>query len=188
MLWRIWKMNQNSSNKNKHSSSNNNNNKHNSSHSSSNNSSNKRWQKTTQLTQRSRMSLRRQRHLLQLTHRRTRQNLSQTAPRRGWRTQPLNTGSIPWGREKQPKVTVWDRPVHQQKFPAHVWLYTCSSADDRIFISYVCCDVNFKHLSGSVQGLESLEKPWIWLDQIQGLEILEFYKVVLKSLEFNCDQ
>ena len=38
-------------------------------------------------------------------------------------------------------------------------LHTCSSADDRIFISYVCCDVNFKHLSGSVQGLESLEKP-----------------------------
>ena len=27
------------------------------------------------------------------------------------------------------------------------------------------------------------EKPWIWLDQIHGLE---FYKVVLKSLEFNC--
>ena len=37
----------------------------------------------------------------------------------------------------------------------------------------------------SLQGLESLEKPWIWLNQIQGLEILEFYKVVLKSLKFN---
>ena len=42
--------------------------------------------------------------------------------------------------------------------------------------------------TGSVRGLESLEKPWIWLDQFQGLEILEFYKVVLKSLEFNCGQ
>ena len=45
-----------------------------------------------------------------------------------------------------------------------------------------------RNLSGSVQGLESLEKPWIWLDQIQGREIFEFYKVVLKSLEFNCGQ
>ena len=42
--------------------------------------------------------------------------------------------------------------------------------------------------TGSVWGLESCEKLWIWLDQIQGLEILEFYKVVLKSLEFNCGQ
>ena len=30
----------------------------------------------------------------------------------------------------------------------------------------------------------SLEKPWILLNQIQGLEILEFYKMVLQSLEF----
>ena len=36
---------------------------------------------------------------------------------------------------------------------------------------------------GIVWGLESLE-----LNQIQGLEILEFYKVVLKSLEFNCGE
>ena len=33
---------------------------------------------------------------------------------------------------------------------------------------------------GALKVLESL--------QIQGLEILEFYKVVLKSLEFNCGQ
>ena len=44
------------------------------------------------------------------------------------------------------------------------------------------------HNAGSVWGLESFEKPGIWLEQIQGLEILEFYKVILKSLEFNCDQ
>ena len=35
--------------------------------------------------------------------------------------------------------------------------------------------------AGSVWGIESLDKPWIWLDQIQGLEILEFYKVVFET-------
>ena len=37
----------------------------------------------------------------------------------------------------------------------------------------------------SVRDLESSEKPWIWLDQIQGLEILEFYKVVLNLIVVN---
>ena len=43
-----------------------------------------------------------------------------------------------------------------------------------------------KHMAHrSVQGFESLEKPWIWLDQIQGLEILEFCKVVLNLIVVN---
>ena len=36
----------------------------------------------------------------------------------------------------------------------------------------------------SVQGLETLEKTYLFLDLIQGLEILEFYRVILVSREF----
>ena len=39
--------------------------------------------------------------------------------------------------------------------------------------------------AGSLQGLESLEKPWIRLDQIKVFEILEFYKVVLNLIVVN---
>ena len=46
--------------------------------------------------------------------------------------------------------------------------------------------VVFYHYTDRVRtGFESLEKPWICFDQIQGLE---FYKVVLKCLEFNYGQ
>ena len=40
----------------------------------------------------------------------------------------------------------------------------------------------------SVLSLESLEKPLNLLELIQGLKILEFYKVVLRSLECYCGQ
>ena len=43
-------------------------------------------------------------------------------------------------------------------------------------------------LNVSVRGLESFEKPWILLNMIQDLEINEFSKVVLKTLEFYCCQ
>ena len=35
---------------------------------------------------------------------------------------------------------------------------------------------------------KTLKKPWILLDLIQNLQILAFYKVVLKTNEFYCGQ
>ena len=39
--------------------------------------------------------------------------------------------------------------------------------------------------SWSIMDLETLEKCWIFWDLIHGLEILEFYRVFLKSLDFT---
>ena len=51
---------------------------------------------------------------------------------------------------------------------------------------WVGCWAREGFMAGSVQNLEILEKPWILLDLIQGLEIVGFEKVLLKSLEFYC--
>ena len=100
-----------------------------------------------------------------------------------WRTQYRPDG--PW--QKDPVRRVFRRSFKcssQTQRTCFFWSSrtTCQCWRNRYLLE------SLHSVAGSVRGLESLEKSWIWLHQIQGLEILEFYKEVLKSLEFNCGQ